>query len=38
MKNKVDFGIVYDGDVDRMFFVDEEGNIVDGDKIMFFLV
>ncbi|ATW25249.1 phosphoglucosamine mutase [Candidatus Formimonas warabiya] len=27
-------GIAYDGDADRMLAVDEEGNLVDGDKIM----
>lgn len=37
VKNKADFGIAYDGDADRTLFVDEEGNIVDGDKIMLLL-
>ena len=37
VKNKADFGIAYDGDADRTLFVDEESNIVDGDKIMLLL-
>lgn len=37
VKNKADFGIAYDGDADRTLFVDEEGNVVDGDKIMLLL-
>ncbi|ABP66230.1 phosphoglucosamine mutase [Caldicellulosiruptor saccharolyticus DSM 8903] len=37
VKNKADFGIAYDGDADRTLFVDEEGNTVDGDKIMLLL-
>lgn len=29
-----DIGIAFDGDADRMLAVDENGNIIDGDKIM----
>ena len=29
-----DFGLAYDGDADRLIAVDENGEIVDGDKIM----
>ncbi len=32
-----DFGFAFDGDGDRIIAVDEKGNIVDGDKIMFIL-
>src|SRR5699024_7092703 len=32
-----DFGLAFDGDGDRIIAVDEKGNIVDGDKIMFIL-
>src|SRR5699024_2609734 len=30
-----DIGLAFDGDADRLIAVDENGNIVDGDKIMF---
>lgn len=33
--NGLDIGFAYDGDADRCFAVDEKGNIVDGDKIMY---
>ena len=33
-KEKADVGIAYDGDADRCLMIDEEGNEVDGDKIM----
>src|SRR3712207_4747607 len=29
-----DIGLAYDGDADRLIAVDEQGNLVDGDKIM----
>lgn len=32
-----DAGFAYDGDGDRLIAVDEKGNIVDGDKIMFII-
>lgn len=33
--NGLDIGFAYDGDADRCFAVDEMGNIVDGDKILY---
>ena len=33
--NKVDVGFAYDGDADRCIAVDENGNIVDGDAILY---
>ncbi len=33
----LDFGFAFDGDADRCIAVDENGNIVDGDKIMYIL-
>ena len=33
-KNKFDLGIAFDGDADRCLFVDEDGNIIDGDYIV----
>lgn len=34
-QNKVDVGFAYDGDADRCIAVDENGDIVDGDAIMY---
>lgn len=31
----VDIGLTFDGDADRVLAVDEKGNLIDGDKIMF---
>lgn len=31
----VDIGLSFDGDADRLLVVDEKGNLIDGDKIMF---
>ena len=31
---KADFGVAYDGDADRALFVDERGNLVDGDATL----
>ncbi|MGX7111672.1 phosphoglucosamine mutase [Gemella cuniculi] len=36
-ENNVDVGFAFDGDGDRVLAIDEKGNIVDGDKIMFIL-
>ncbi len=36
-ENDCDFGLAFDGDGDRLIAVDENGEIVDGDKIMFIL-
>jgi phosphoglucosamine mutase len=35
LEHKADFGFAFDGDADRLIAVDEKGNLVDGDKIMF---
>ena len=32
--NNLDLGLAFDGDADRMLAVDENGNLVDGDKII----
>lgn len=32
--NKLDLGVAFDGDADRMLAVDENGEIVDGDKVI----
>jgi len=34
LDKKLDCGVSFDGDADRCLLVDDEGNIVDGDKIM----
>ncbi|MEG2562138.1 MAG: phosphoglucosamine mutase [Clostridia bacterium] len=34
---KFDVGFAYDGDSDRLIAVDEKGNIIDGDKILYIL-
>ena len=34
VKHKADVGISFDGDADRVVFADENGEIIDGDKIM----
>jgi len=36
-EEECDFGLAFDGDGDRLIAVDENGEIVDGDKIMFIL-
>lgn len=36
-ENKLDVGFAFDGDADRCIAVDENGNEVDGDKIMYLL-
>ncbi len=35
VENQLDVGFAYDGDADRCLCVDEKGNIVDGDKILY---
>ena len=34
-ENNLDVGFAYDGDADRCIAVDENGNVVDGDRIMY---
>lgn len=34
---QADFGLAFDGDADRVVFVDEQGNLIDGDHILGFL-
>lgn len=36
VENNLDVGFAYDGDADRCLAVDEKGNIVNGDHIMYF--
>ena len=33
-KHQADFGFIFDGDMDRMFPIDEKGNLVRGDKTL----
>lgn len=35
LEKEADLGLAFDGDGDRLIAVDEKGNILDGDKIMF---
>ena len=35
VENKMDIGFAYDGDADRCLAVDEKGEVVDGDKILY---
>src|SRR5690606_675656 len=37
LEHKADFGIGFDGDGDRLVFVDEKGNLVDGDDIVYII-
>ncbi len=34
VRNKCDVGLAFDGDADRFLAVDEQGNVVDGDKLI----
>jgi phosphoglucosamine mutase len=34
---KADFGVAFDGDADRSLFVDEKGNLVDGDAVLWIM-
>jgi phosphoglucosamine mutase len=36
-ENKLDLGFAFDGDADRCIAIDENGNVVDGDKILYIL-
>lgn len=35
LEHKADFGFAFDGDADRLIAVDENGNLLDGDKILY---
>jgi len=37
LEEKADFGVAFDGDADRALFVDEKGNLVDGDATLWIL-
>ena len=37
LEHKADVGLSFDGDADRLIAVDEKGNLVDGDHIMYIL-
>lgn len=37
LEQKVDLGIAFDGDGDRVLFVDSEGEVVDGDELLFIM-
>lgn len=37
LKYKADMGFAFDGDGDRVIAVDEQGNVVDGDKILYLI-
>ncbi|RKD22655.1 phosphoglucosamine mutase [Ammoniphilus oxalaticus] len=37
LEHKADVGLAFDGDADRLIAIDEKGNIVDGDHILFIL-
>lgn len=37
VENGADLGVAYDGDADRALFVDEKGNVVDGDATLWIL-
>lgn len=37
LAEKADFGVAFDGDADRSLFVDEQGNLVDGDAVLWIM-
>ncbi len=37
LEEKADFGVAFDGDADRSLFVDEQGNLVDGDAALWIM-
>jgi phosphoglucosamine mutase len=37
LDEKADFGVAFDGDADRSLFVDENGNFVDGDAVLWIM-
>lgn len=38
LSNNADYGIAFDGDGDRVIFVDKEGNLLNGDKLIYLIV
>ncbi|MGE0129172.1 MAG: phosphoglucosamine mutase [Blastocatellales bacterium] len=37
IEKKADLGLAFDGDADRLLMVDERGNLVDGDQVLFIM-
>lgn len=37
LAEKADFGVAFDGDADRALFIDEKGNLVDGDVVLWIM-
>lgn len=37
LEEKADFGVAFDGDADRSLFVDGQGNLVDGDAVLWIM-
>src|SRR5262249_32282635 len=37
VERKADLGLAFDGDADRLLMVDERGNLVDGDQVIFIM-
>ncbi len=37
LEEKADFGVAFDGDADRSLYVDEKGNLVDGDAVLWIM-
>lgn len=37
LDEKADFGVAFDGDADRSLFVDEKGNLADGDSVLWIM-
>jgi phosphoglucosamine mutase len=37
IEQKADLGLAFDGDADRLLMVDERGNLVDGDQVLFIM-
>ncbi len=37
LEGEADFGVAFDGDADRALFVDEKGNLVDGDAVLWIM-
>ena len=38
LKYKADYGIVFDGDGDRVVFSDSKGNLLNGDKLIYLIL